>query len=63
VLGDVLLRRPDRLGQLVDGHGPVAQGVEQADAHRLAEHTEAVRDELDERLGQGMGDHANNSTT
>ena len=50
VLGDVLLRGAERLGELVDGQRPVAQRVEQADAHRLADDAEALRDQLDERL-------------
>ena len=38
--------------QLADGGLAVAQRVEQLDPHRLAEDTEALRDEFDQRLGQ-----------
>ena len=60
---------PSASVQLVDGHRPVAQRVEDADAHRLAEHAEALGDELDERAGKRVGDrgrdrvHVYNCTT
>ena len=41
---------PERLGQLVDGQRPVAQRVEQTNAHRFTDDPEALGDELDERL-------------
>ena len=68
VLGDVLLRGAERLGELVDGQGPVAQRVEQADAHGLADDPEALGDELDERLRKRVGNgdrlgHEHNYTT
>ena len=47
---------PVRLLELADGRVAVAQAVEQLDAHRLAEHAEALGDELDERLGERVGD-------
>ena len=48
--------------------GPVAQRVEQADAHGLADDPEALGDELDERLRKRVGDggwlgHVHNYTT
>ena len=36
----------------VHGQRPVAKCVQQLDAHRLAEHAEAARDQLDERLAR-----------
>ena len=47
---------------------PVAQRVEHADPHRLADHAEALGDQLDERLWKGVGDggsfvHRNHYTT
>jgi hypothetical protein len=56
VLGDVLLGRGERVLQLADGRVAVAQAVEQLDAHRLAEHAEALRDQLHERLRERVGD-------
>jgi hypothetical protein len=50
MLGDVLLRRPERLLQLGDRRRPATQVVEQPDAHGLADHPEALWDQLDERL-------------
>ncbi len=49
VLGDVLLAGTELLGQFVDRHRPVAQGVEKADPHGLRDDAEALSDELDER--------------
>ena len=67
VLGDVLLRRAERARELVDGQRAVAQGVEQADAHRLADHAEAPCDQLDElgreRMRDGGVGHEHNYTT
>ena len=56
MLGDVLLGGAERLLQLADGGVAIAQPVEQLDPHRLAEHAEALRDELDQRLGERVGD-------
>ena len=55
VLGDVLLRGAEGLGQLVDARLAFAQPVEQLDPHRLTEHAEAARDQLDEVIGKGVG--------
>ena len=55
VLGDVLLRGAERLGQLVDGRLAVAQPVEQPDPHRLADHAEAAGDQLGEVVRKRMG--------
>jgi hypothetical protein len=41
--------------KLGDARLSVAQPVEQPDAHRFAEHAEALGDELDQRLGQWVG--------
>ena len=49
VLGDVLLRGAGRALELLDGRGRLAQRVEQADAHRLAEHAKALGDQLHQR--------------
>src|SRR5688572_32841468 len=54
MLGDVLLARFERLGQLTDGRRTRSQMVEEPDAHRLPEDTEPLRDELDEHRGQRM---------
>src|SRR5688572_14267629 len=68
VLRNVLLAGAERLRQLVDGQGPVAQRVEQAEAHGLTDDPEALRDELDERLRKRVRDrsrldHEHNYTT
>ena len=55
MLGDVLLRGAGRPLQLPHGRRGLAQGVEQADAHRLAEDAKALRDQLDERGRQRVG--------
>ena len=55
MLGDVLLRRAERLLQLTDTGRALAQPVEQLDPHRLPEHTETLRDQLDQRLRQRVG--------
>ena len=55
VLRDVLLRRAEALGQLGDGRLAVAQAVEDPDSHRLADDAEAPRDELDDGVGEGVG--------
>ena len=55
VLGDVLLRGADRLGELADGGLAVAEPVEQLDPHRLADRAEAAGDQLDQVIGKRMG--------
>ena len=55
MLGDVLLRGFERLGELADGGFAVAELVEQADSHRLAEDAEAAGDQLDQVVGQRLG--------
>jgi hypothetical protein len=54
VLGDVLLGGAERLLELTDGGVALAEAVEQFDPHRLAEDAEALGDELDQRLGEGV---------
>src|SRR6266496_2957669 len=51
---DVLLRGRQRLRQLADRRFAVAEPVEQPNPHRLADHAEAARDQLDEVIGEGM---------
>jgi hypothetical protein len=51
VLGDVLLRLADQVGQLDDRRLAVAQPVEQLDPGRLAQRAEALRDQLDQVIG------------
>ncbi len=68
VLRDVLLAGAERVCQLVDGQGPVAQGVEEADAHGFPDDAEALRDERDERFWKRVRDrsrlgHVHNYTT
>ena len=48
VLGDVLLRRAERVGQFLDAGFVVAKAVEKADAHRLPHDAEPLGDLLDE---------------
>ena len=52
VLGDVLLRRADQLGQLEHGRLALAQPVEQLDPGRLAQRAEALCDQLDQVIGK-----------
>ena len=40
--------------QLTNGCVSISEPVEQLDAHRLAEHPKALRDELDHWVGKGM---------
>ena len=54
MLGEVLLGGAERLLQLADARLALAQPVEQLDAHRFAEHAEALCDQLDEGLGKRM---------
>ena len=68
VLGHVLLRRAKRLGELENRHRSITQSVQEADAHGLANHFEALRDQLDERLRKGVRNrdgfrHIHNCTT
>ncbi|MCZ7588885.1 MAG: hypothetical protein M5U27_08560 [Gaiella sp.] len=51
VLGDVLLGGAEARGQLGDGRLAVAQAVEDADPHGLADHAKPARDELDDGIG------------
>jgi len=57
VLGDVLLRRPDKLGQLEHGCLALAEAVEQLDPGRLAQRyralSEPTRIKLLDRLREG----------
>src|SRR5581483_10313609 len=57
VLGNVLLRGPGRLDQLLHGRLATVQPelLEDADAHRLAEDAEPLFDQLDERVEAGEG--------
>src|ERR1035438_2369797 len=55
VLGDVLLGGAERLLELSDRRLTLPQAVQELDPHRLAEHPEALGDELDQRLGKRMG--------
>jgi len=55
VLRDVLLRRPGGLAQLAHARLAFAERVEQLDPHRLADDAEAARDQLDQRVGKGLG--------
>jgi hypothetical protein len=55
MLRDVLLRRAGCLAELLDARIAGAKPVEQADAHRLAEQSEPLGDQLDHGLGKGMG--------
>jgi sulfide:quinone oxidoreductase len=52
VLGDVLLRRADRVGQLLHARFPLAEQVEQLDPRRVGEHVEAARDQLNQVVGE-----------
>src|SRR6266545_2383584 len=52
VLGNVLLRRPDQVGQLEHARLPLAQPVEQLDPRRLAQRAKALRDQLDQISGK-----------
>ena len=61
VPGDVLLRGAERLGQLADGCLAGSQPVEQLDPKRLADDAETLGDQLDERIGKGMGTGTDNS--
>ncbi len=54
VLGDVLLRRLEHVGELADGRLAIAQLVKEPDPHRLAKHAEAAGDQLDEIDRQGV---------
>ena len=56
MLGDVLLRRADQLGQLEHGRLALAQPVEQLDPGRLAERAEALGDQLDQLIGKWVRD-------
>jgi len=48
VLGDVLLRRPDRFAQVEHARFSHAQAIEQLDPGRLAQDAETLRDQHDE---------------
>src|SRR5690349_1884110 len=68
VLGHVLLRGAGGLLQLLHGRVVLAERVEQLDPHRLAEYPEALRDQVHERVGKGMGNfdrlgHGGENTT
>ena len=63
VLGNVLLRGIQRLDELTDRSRAIAQPVQQLDPHRLADDTEPLRDQLDQRLGKGAGHVHNHYTT
>ena len=68
MLGDVLLAGAERLGELVDGQGTLAERVEDPDAHGLADDAKALRNELDKLIGKGVRhwrsvDHEHNYTT
>ena len=52
VLRDILLGCPERVLQFADGRIAVTQPVKKLDPRRLAEHAEALGDELDQRLWQ-----------
>ncbi|GAC1434362.1 MAG: hypothetical protein NVSMB51_01340 [Solirubrobacteraceae bacterium] len=56
VLGNVLLRGVQPLGELADRRRPVTHPVEQLDPHRLANNTKAVRNELDKWAGEWVFD-------
>jgi hypothetical protein len=47
-----LLRGTEALRQLVDAGIPCADVLEDAEAHRLAEHAGATRDLIDDGVGQ-----------
>ena len=63
VLGDVLLRRADRVGQLLHGRLPLPEQVEQLDPRRVGEHAEAARDQLDQLVGKRMLRHNSHGGT
>src|SRR6266545_3664356 len=56
MLGDVLLRRLDQLGQLEHARLAVAEAVEQLDPGRLAQRAEALGDQLDQIIGKRVRD-------
>jgi hypothetical protein len=58
VFGNVLLGGAQCFLELGDRGVTSAELVEELDSHRLGEHTEALRDQLDERLRKGVGDRA-----
>jgi hypothetical protein len=51
-LGAIIRPIGERLLEFADGRVAFAEPVEQLDSHRLAEHAEALSDELDQRLWQ-----------
>ena len=56
VLRDVLLARAARLGELADGRLAVEEPLQEADPHRLGEHPEPARDQLDHRVREWVGE-------
>ena len=52
MLGDVLLRGAEALGQLRDARLAVAETLEDPDPHRLTDDAEAPRDQLDDGRGE-----------
>src|SRR4030095_1319717 len=57
VLGDVLFCCPDRRGELEHARLALAKPVEQLDPGRLAQHPEALRDQLDQVVGERVLNH------
>ena len=60
VLGDVLLSGARRCDELPDAGFAFHQLLDESDAEGVAEGTEALRDQLDDRLGKRMRLHAPN---
>jgi hypothetical protein len=58
VLGDVLLASPGDCDELPDAGLAFHQLLDESDAKGVAEGTEALRDQLDDRLGKRMRLHA-----
>jgi hypothetical protein len=51
MLGDVLLRGPKLVGQLMHGDLAAAQPIKQPNPHRLGQEPKPTRDQLDQLIG------------